>query len=76
MPGVKTGDMGPKFGYHSKDNGWMTLKDVKVPRSYLLQRYFTVDRDGAFSIGGDLRVLYSVMSGVRSMLVNGTALIQ
>jgi len=23
MPGVKCGDMGPKFGYHSKDNGWL-----------------------------------------------------
>ena len=25
MPGVKTGDIGPKLGYHGKDNGWMTL---------------------------------------------------
>ena len=23
VPGVKCGDMGPKFGYHSKDNGWL-----------------------------------------------------
>ena len=33
MSGIKTGDMGPKMGYHSKDNGWMTMKDVRVPRS-------------------------------------------
>ena len=32
MPGVKTGDMGPKFGYGSKDNGWMTLDHVRIPR--------------------------------------------
>ena len=25
MPGVKTGDMGPKLGYQSKDNGWATF---------------------------------------------------
>lgn len=25
MPGVKTGSLGPKFGYHEKDNGWMTF---------------------------------------------------
>lgn len=25
MPGVKTGDMGPKHGYNSKENGWMIL---------------------------------------------------
>jgi|TARA_B110000285_G_scaffold229753_1_gene295085 acyl-CoA oxidase len=33
MPGVKTGDMGPKLGYFGKDNGWMTLDKVRVPRS-------------------------------------------
>jgi acyl-CoA oxidase len=33
MPGIKTGDMGPKFGYGSKDNGWMTLDNVRIPRS-------------------------------------------
>jgi acyl-CoA oxidase len=32
MPGVKSGDMGPKLGYHGKDNGWMTLNDVRIPR--------------------------------------------
>jgi acyl-CoA oxidase len=25
MNGIKTGDMGPKFGYSSKDNGWMHM---------------------------------------------------
>ena len=23
MPGIKSGDMGPKLGYWSKDNGWL-----------------------------------------------------
>ena len=32
MPGVKCGDMGPKLGYNSKDNGWMTLNEVRIPR--------------------------------------------
>ena len=25
VPGIKTGDMGPKMGFHSKDNGWLTF---------------------------------------------------
>jgi acyl-CoA oxidase len=25
LPGVKTGDMGPKIGYHCKDNGWASF---------------------------------------------------
>lgn len=36
MPGVKTGDQGPKLGYSSKDNGWMTLDKVRIPRDQML----------------------------------------
>ena len=33
MPGVKSGDLGPKFGNHTKDNAWMTLNKVRIPRT-------------------------------------------
>jgi acyl-CoA oxidase len=33
MPGVECGDMGPKLGYHSKDNGWLIMKNVRIPRN-------------------------------------------
>jgi acyl-CoA oxidase len=36
MPGIECGDMGPKLGYVGKDNGWMTMKDVRIPRSNML----------------------------------------
>lgn len=36
MPGIKCGELGPKFGYHAKDNGWMTLDQVRIPRSQML----------------------------------------
>jgi acyl-CoA oxidase len=32
MPGVKLGDMGPKFGYQSKDNGWLQFDNVRIPK--------------------------------------------
>lgn len=76
MPGIKTGDMGPKFGYHSKDNGWMTMKDVRVPRDQLLQKYVKVERDGSFSVQGDLRVLYAVMMTIRTQMVSGASMVQ
>lgn len=50
MPGIKTGDMGPKFGYQSKDNGWMTLDNVRIPRSYMPSRYMKINEDGSFSL--------------------------
>jgi len=47
MPGVKTGDMGPKFGFFGIDNGWMTMDKVRIPRSHMLQRFIGVDREGS-----------------------------
>lgn len=70
MPGVKTGDMGPKLGYHGKDNGWMTLDKVRIPRDQMLQKYICVDKEGSVSIEGDLRVLYTTMMNIRAMLIS------
>jgi acyl-CoA oxidase len=36
LPGIKSGDMGPKLGYSSKENGWATFNNVRVSRSQLL----------------------------------------
>mmetsp|Transcript_16443 Transcript_16443/g.27895 ORF Transcript_16443/g.27895 Transcript_16443/m.27895 type:complete len:207 (+) Transcript_16443:443-1063(+) len=69
MAGIKTGNMGPKFGYHDKDNGWMTLDKVRVPRSNMLQRFTRVEKDGSFSINGDVRLLYSTMLKVRLQIM-------
>lgn len=33
LPGIEMGDMGPKFGYESKDNGWLRFNNVKIPKS-------------------------------------------
>lgn len=32
LPGVQCGDMGPKMGYNSKNNGWCTFDNVRIPR--------------------------------------------
>ena len=72
MPGIECGDLGPKLGYIGKDNGWLTIKDVRIPRSHMLQRFINVDRDGSVSITGDLRILYSTMLYIRvSIITNG-----
>jgi len=33
LKGIKTGDLGPKYGYSSKDNGWATFDNVRIPRT-------------------------------------------
>ena len=72
MPGVNSGDLGPKLGYVGKDNGWMTMDKVRIPRNQMLQKFISVDRDGSVAIQGDMRVLYSVMMLIRCSIINST----
>ena len=67
--GVTCGDMGPKFGYMSKNNGWLHMDNVRIPRENLFMKYTRVDKDGNFSVAGDTRVLYSVMMNIRTQIV-------
>jgi len=71
MKGIECGDMGPKLGYHAKDNGWLQMNKVRIPRENMLQKFISVDKEGAVSIQGDLRVLYSTMLMIRVMLLSG-----
>ena len=48
LKGRQMGDIGPKIGYNSKDNGYLILDQVRIPRSNMLDRYASVDRQGNF----------------------------
>jgi acyl-CoA oxidase len=69
MKGIKCGDIGPKMGYHSKNNGWCTFDNVRIPRNQMLMKYTKLDKDGCFSIDGDTRALYSVMMHIRLLMI-------
>jgi acyl-CoA oxidase len=32
LKGIKTGDIGPKIGYVGKDNGFLSMDNVRIPR--------------------------------------------
>jgi acyl-CoA oxidase len=36
------GDLGPKFGFHTKDNGYLIMKNVRTHRKNMLRRYAKV----------------------------------
>ena len=72
MPGIKCGNLGPKFGFHSKENGWLTLNNVRIPRNQLLQRFIKINREGKVSLAGDQRILYSTMLKTRMQMISYT----
>ena len=46
LPGIEGGDIGPKIGYHSKDNGYMYFRNIRIPKVNLLTKYVSVSDNG------------------------------
>jgi acyl-CoA oxidase len=39
LPGVEVGDIGPKIGFASRDNGYLRLNNVRISRKNILGKY-------------------------------------
>ena len=70
--GVEVGDIGPKLGYHAKENGYLKFTNLRVPRKNLLSKFFSVSRKGDFKVKGNPKIIYSAMMNVRISLLNSS----
>ena len=69
LKGIEVGDIGPKYGYAYKDNGYMCFHNHRIPRSAILSKYVSVSKDGIIQLKGDPRVAYSTMLWIRVQLL-------
>jgi acyl-CoA oxidase len=70
MQGIAVGDIGPKYGYASMDNGYMLFNRFRVPKSAMLSRYAEVsDETGAFIRRGHPAVVYGSLTFVRGQII-------
>ncbi|KAE9552040.1 hypothetical protein FO519_004731 [Halicephalobus sp. NKZ332] len=69
LPGLTIGDIGPKFGMHATDNGFMQLHKYRVPRRAMLMRNAKVLPDGTYVPPIHPKLGYSSMIFVRSAVV-------
>jgi acyl-CoA oxidase len=69
LEGIAVGDIGPKYGYASMDNGYMLFDHFRVPKSALLNRYIDVSEDGSFKRTGHPAVVYGTMTYVRANII-------
>lgn len=69
LKGVEVGDIGPKYGYAWKDNGYLIFNNFRVPRSAILSKYVNVTKEGSIEIRGDPRVAYATMLWIRVSLL-------
>jgi len=77
LPGVETGDIGPKIGYNTMDNGFAYFRNIKIPRRNMAMRFASVDENGKYKkktmSEAASKISYITMMQVRSMIVTGAA---
>lgn len=74
LPGVVTGDLGPKIGYNNMDNGFARFDHAVIPRRNMAMRFATVDESGNYSkksvSDATSKVAYITMMQVRAFIVD------
>lgn len=75
LPGVETGDIGPKLGYFPKENGFLAFTQFRVPFDALLGKFFHVDEKNRFMVVGNEKIVYSAMMKVRITLLSTSAMV-
>lgn len=69
LHGITVGDIGPKFGFDTIDNGFLQLTHVRIPRQNMLMGNAQVLEDGTYIKPKTERHAYGTMIFVRAMIV-------
>ena len=70
LENIHIGDIGPKFGYNTMDNGFLLFNQVKVPHISMLARFAHVDPStNKFARRGSPSLVYGTLTWVRSTIV-------
>lgn len=69
MPGIKIGEIGPKLGMKSVNNGFLGFNNVRIPRKNMLMRNAQVLADGTFVKAPSSVLTYGTMMFVRVVIL-------
>lgn len=69
LPGIEAGDIGPKLGYETKDNGFLKLTNYRAPKNSMLSKYALLSPEGEFKNTANPKILYSGMLRSRLLLL-------
>lgn len=69
LPGITVGDIGPKFGFDTIDNGFLRFNHVRVPRENMLMKNAQVLKDGTYVKPKLEKHAYGAMIFIRAMVV-------
>ena len=68
LEGVEVGDVGPKQGFNTKDNGYCLIHNMSIPRKNMLMKFNTVSKEGVYALQGDQKISYATMLMTRSAI--------
>uniref|UniRef100_A0A914CAU6 Glucuronosyltransferase n=1 Tax=Acrobeloides nanus TaxID=290746 RepID=A0A914CAU6_9BILA len=70
LPGITVGDIGPKFGIYTNDNGFLRFDHVRIPRRSMFMKHAKILPDGTYVPPSHSKLNYSAMVYVRASVVN------
>ncbi|CAH0724580.1 unnamed protein product, partial [Brenthis ino] len=48
LPGIKVGELGPRMGFNTADNGFLAFNQYRIPRNNMLMKNAQVKKDGTY----------------------------
>ncbi|KAF9895095.1 fatty-acyl coenzyme A oxidase [Aspergillus nanangensis] len=70
LENIYVGDIGPKFGYNTMDNGFLLFNHVKIPHVNMLARFCSIDKaTNKYMRPASPSLVYGTMTWVRSNIV-------
>lgn len=62
LPGITVGDVGPKFGLNTLDNGFILFDNVRIPHENMLAKYsHVVKSTGGYERPPNAKIAYGTM---------------
>ncbi|KAF9431569.1 Peroxisomal acyl-coenzyme A oxidase 1 [Entomortierella beljakovae] len=72
MPGIELGNIGPKIGFNTIDNGFMRINKARIPREQMMMRNSKVTREGTYIPAKNAKMNYSTMVIIRAGIVRNS----
>jgi len=70
LENIHVGDIGPKFGYNTMDNGYLLFNKVKIPHVNMLARFSSIDpKTNKYQRPASPSLVYGTLTWVRSTIV-------
>lgn len=70
LENICIGDIGPKFGYNTMDNGYLLFNHVKVPHIAMMARFSSIDpKTNKYTKPASASLVYGTLTWVRSTIV-------